>query len=93
MGWSLLSEFPVSLLVCADIFSKGIISLKFIDFCLTALQWSDGSQYLIGIFLIVFVFLITVLTGSGSSSFHSLAPFISRTNTQLGINSLSVILP
>jgi len=83
----------VTLIITADIFSKGLISLGFID-GLIDLSQGIGFGYIgIGITMTIMIFVASMLMGSGNASFFSFGPLIPKIASKLGIDSLNMILP
>src|SRR5690606_33470898 len=66
----------VTLIIAADIFSQGLISLGFIDGLV------EGSRHLgfgpvgIGIVMTILIYLASMLMGSGNASFFAFGPLV-----------------
>lgn len=92
-GMGNIFKTVVTLIIAADIFSKGLISLGFID-GLVSLSQSLGFEAVgIGIVLTVMIFLASMLMGSGNASFFSFGPLVPKIAGQLGASSSKIILP
>ena len=83
----------VTLIITADIFSKGLISLGFIDGLIEMSQGLGFGFIGIGITMTVMIFVASMLMGSGNASFFSFGPLIPKIASKLGIDSLNMILP
>ncbi|MDH7463127.1 C4-dicarboxylate transporter DcuC [Chitinophagaceae bacterium 26-R-25] len=83
----------VTLIVCAEIFSTGLIALGFID-SLTSASVSMGFGAVgIGILMTVIIFFASMLMGSGNASFFSFAPLVPDIAAKLGEPAAALILP
>lgn len=83
----------VTLIVCAEIFANGLISLGFID-NLTNVSMSLGLGIVgIGILMTVIIFLASVLMGSGNASFFSFSPLVPGIAVKFNISAAGIILP
>ena len=83
----------VTLIIAADIFSKGLISLGFIDGLINLSQNIGLGGVGIGIVMTVMIFLASMLMGSGNASFFAFGPLVPNIAAKLGIKSSSIILP
>lgn len=83
----------VTLIIAADIFSKGLISLGFIEGLIDLSQGLGFGYIGIGITMTVMIFVASMLMGSGNASFFSFGPLIPKIASKLGIDSLNMILP
>jgi C4-dicarboxylate transporter, DcuC family len=83
----------VTLIVAADLFSKGLISLGFIDGLLTLAQDAGMQAAGIGIVMTVMIFLASILMGSGNAAFFAFGPLIPKIAAPLAASSVSMILP
>lgn len=83
----------VTLIVCAEIFSTGLISLGFID-SLTSASVSMGFGAVgIGVLMTVIIFFASMLMGSGNASFFSFAPLVPDIAAKLNEPAAQLILP
>ena len=92
-GMGNIFKSVVTLIIAADIFSKGLISLGFIDGLMNLSQGLGLGGVGIGIVLTVMIFLASMLMGSGNASFFSFGPLVPNIAQQLGVKSSSIILP
>ena len=92
-GMGNIFKTVVTLIIAADIFSKGLISLGFIDGLMSLSQHLGLGGVGIGIVLSVMIFLASMLMGSGNASFFSFGPLVPNIAQQLGVKSSSIILP
>jgi C4-dicarboxylate transporter, DcuC family len=83
----------VTLIVAADIFSKGLISLGFIDGLVAGSSQVGLGGMGIGIVMTVMIFLASVLMGSGNAAFFAFGPLVPQIARPLGLESVKVILP
>ncbi|WP_461532814.1 C4-dicarboxylate transporter DcuC [Sinomicrobium sp.] len=92
-GMGNIFKSVVTLIIAADVFSQGLISLGFIDGLV------DTSQHLglggsgIAIVMTVMIFMASVLMGSGNASFFAFGPLVPKIATELGMKSSTMILP
>jgi DcuC family C4-dicarboxylate transporter len=83
----------ITLIVCAEIFSTGLISLGFIN-SLTSASVNMGLGAVgIGILMTVIIFLASMLMGSGNASFFSFAPLVPEIAVKLNEPAAMLILP
>ncbi|MBB6463235.1 C4-dicarboxylate transporter DcuC [Flammeovirga kamogawensis] len=82
----------VTLIVCAQIFSKGLISLGFIDNLVTGSQNMGLGFEGVSILMTIMIFLASMLMGSGNASFFSFGPLVPTIAAQLGGNKVGMIL-
>ena len=92
-GMGNIFKTVVTLIIAADIFSKGLIALGFIDGLIDSSQSLGWGGVGIGIVMAVMIFLASMLMGSGNASFFAFAPLIPKLAKQLGVSSISMILP
>lgn len=83
----------VTLIIAADIFAKGLISLGFIDGLINISTSMGLGAIGIGIVMTVMIFLASMLMGSGNASFFAFGPLVPKIATKLGVKSTSIILP
>ena len=92
-GMGNIFKTVVTLIIAADIFSKGLIALGFIDGLLEFSQGLGFEAVGISIILTVMIFLASMLMGSGNASFFSFGPLVPQIASSLGVKSSSMILP
>lgn len=83
----------ITLIVAADIFAKGLISLGFIDGLVNLSGQLGLGGIGIGIVMTVMIFLASILMGSGNAAFFAFGPLVPEIAAPLGINSVQIILP
>lgn len=83
----------VTLIITADIFAKGLISLGFIDGLLLSTQSLGFSMEAIGIAMTIMIFLAAMLMGSGNAAFFAFGPLLPNIAGQLGMSATNLILP
>ena len=83
----------VTLIVAAEIFSKGLISLGFIDALVEGCTSLGFSGTLVSIVIILILFLAAILMGSGNASFFSFGPLVPSIATKVGMAPVDMILP
>ena len=92
-GMGNIFKTVVTLIITADIFAKGLISLGFIDGLIQLAQHLGFGLIGIGIVMTVMIFLASMLMGSGNASFFAFGPLVPKIAKSLGVESTSIILP
>ncbi|MCB9732821.1 MAG: C4-dicarboxylate transporter DcuC [Deltaproteobacteria bacterium] len=83
----------VTLIIAADIFAKGLISLDLIGGLLRIASGLGLGAVGVGILMSVMIFLATILMGSGNASFFAFGPLAPKIASGLGANPEGLILP
>lgn len=83
----------VTLIVAAEIFSKGLINLGFIDALVEECTSLGFSGILVSIVIILILFLAAILMGSGNASFFSFGPLVPSIAAKVGMSPVDMILP
>lgn len=83
----------VTLIVAAEIFAKGLISLGFIDALVEGCTSLGLSGIAVSIVIILIIFMAAILMGSGNASFFSFGPLIPGIATKVGVKPIEMILP
>ncbi|KAA6339048.1 C4-dicarboxylate transporter DcuC [termite gut metagenome] len=83
----------ITLIVAAEIFSFGLISLGFIDGLVDFSQHLGLGAIGIGIIMTVVIFLASMLMGSGNASFFSFGPLVPDIALRLNVSASDMILP
>ncbi|MGL4292796.1 MAG: C4-dicarboxylate transporter DcuC [Bacteroidales bacterium] len=83
----------VSLIVCAEVFSKGLIRLGLIDALVDGATQMGFSGVAIGICITILIFMAAMLMGSGNASFFSFGPLIPSISQKLGVPPVDMVLP
>jgi len=92
-GMGNIFKTVVTLIITADIFAKGLISLGLIDGLLALAQNAGLGAVGIGIVMTVMIFLASMLMGSGNASFFAFGPLIPKISKALGVETSKIILP
>jgi len=92
-GMGNIFKTVVTLIITADIFAKGLISLGFIDGLISLTQNAGLGAVGIGIVMTIMIFLASMLMGSGNASFFAFGPLVPKIAKSLGVESSSIILP
>jgi DcuC family C4-dicarboxylate transporter len=92
-GMGNIFKTVVTLIIAADIFAKGLISLGFIEGLLSLVQTLGFSAVGVIIVMSVMIFLASMLMGSGNASFFAFGPLVPKIGLQLGIDPIKMILP
>lgn len=92
-GMGNIFKTVVTLIITADIFAKGLISLGFIEGLLSIAQNLGFGAIGIGIVMSIMIFLASMLMGSGNASFFAFGPLVPKIAKSLGVESSSIILP
>lgn len=83
----------VTLIIASEVFSKGLISLGFID---SLIDYSAhiglSGQLIVALFALI-IFGAAMLMGSGNAAFFSFGPLLPDIATQLGMTAVALILP
>jgi DcuC family C4-dicarboxylate transporter len=83
----------VTLIVAAEIFSKGLINLGFID-ALVGVSTHIGLAGIgITVFITILLFFAAMLMGSGNAAFFSFGPLAPKIAEQFGMTAVSMVLP
>ena len=83
----------IVLIVAAEVFSSGLISLGFIDFLVNIAGDLGFQVWGITILMSILLFLASMLMGSGNASFFSFGPLVPEIATRMGAESAKIILP
>lgn len=92
-GMGNIFKTVVTLIIAADIFSQGLISLGLIDGLLYASNNIGLGAVGIGVVMTIMIFLAAMLMGSGNAAFFAFGPLIPDIATKFGVKSASLILP
>jgi DcuC family C4-dicarboxylate transporter len=83
----------VTLIIAADVFSKGLIALGFIDGMVLLSENMGLGVVGFGIVFTILIFLAAMLTGSGNAAFFAFGPLIPGMAAKFGVSPASMILP
>lgn len=92
-GMGNIFKTVVTLIITADIFAKGLISLGFINGLLDLAQNLGLGAIGIGVVMTVMIFIASMLMGSGNASFFAFGPLVPKIANKLGVENTSIILP
>lgn len=83
----------VTLIIAAEIFSKGLISLMFIDGLISSSQSLGLGADGISIVMALMIFLASILMGSGNAAFFAFGPLVPKLTGELAVSTTHMILP
>jgi DcuC family C4-dicarboxylate transporter len=83
----------VTLIVAAEIFSKGLINLGFIEALVNVSTHIGLSGIGIAVFITILLFFAAMLMGSGNAAFFSFGPLAPQIATQFEMTAVSMVLP
>ena len=83
----------ITLIVAAEIFSGGLISLGFIDNLVAGTTGMGLGGVSISIVITAVVFFAAMLMGSGNAAFFSFGPLVPDIAAQIGMPAVQMILP
>lgn len=92
-GMGNIFKTVVTLIVAADIFAKGLISLGFIESLISLSQSIGFGAVGIAITMTIMIFFASMLMGSGNASFFAFGPLIPKIAAKFGVSSTSILLP
>lgn len=83
----------VTLIIAAEIFSKGLISLGFIDVLVAGCTHLGFPGIAVSIVIIAVIFMAAILMGSGNASFFSFGPLAPGIASKVGMQPVDMLLP
>ncbi|MBQ3521898.1 MAG: C4-dicarboxylate transporter DcuC [Bacteroidales bacterium] len=83
----------ITLIVAAEIFSAGLISLGFIDSLVAGTIGLGFGSITISVVITAIIFFAAMLMGSGNAAFFSFGPLIPEIAAKLGFPAVQMILP
>jgi DcuC family C4-dicarboxylate transporter len=92
-GMGNIFKTVVTLIIAAEIFAAGLISLRFIENLIELSQNIGFNATGIGIVMTILIFFAAMLMGSGNAAFFAFGPLVPNIATKLGVSSTSMILP
>ena len=92
-GMGNIFKSVVTLIITADIFAQGLISLGFIEGLLFASQNMGLNAVGIGMVMTLLIFLSSMLMGSGNAAFFAFGPLVPDLAVKFGVKSTFMILP
>ena len=94
--WSGMTENFASvilLIVAADIFAKGLISMGFISALTSTCTHFGLGGAGVGVVMTLMIYLASVLMGSGNAAFFAFGPLVPEIASALSYDSVKIILP
>lgn len=92
-GMANIFKSVVTLIIAADIFAKGLISIGFID-GLVALTGQLGMGAIgLGVVMTLMIFLASMLMGSGNAAFFAFGPLVPGLAGNIGLSTAAMLLP
>jgi len=90
-GMGNIFKTVVTLIIVADIFASGLLSLNFIN----ALIYISENLGLVGIgvVMVILIFLSAMIMGSGNAAFFSFGPLAPEISQRFNIEAIEFILP
>ncbi len=92
-GMAGMFKSVVTLIIAADIFAKGLISLGFITGLIDVSTHLGLEATGIGIVLTLMIFLAAMLMGSGNAAFFAFGPLVPGIASKLQAADVSLLLP
>ena len=92
-GMGNIFKTVVTLIIAADIFSKGLISLGFIRELVHVSQSFGFAAVGVGIIMTVMIYFASMLMGSGNASFFAFGPLVPKIASSCGVDGVSMLLP
>ncbi|MDA0782914.1 MAG: C4-dicarboxylate transporter DcuC [Bacteroidetes bacterium] len=89
-GMSSIFKKVVILIIAAETFANGLISLGFIDSIVSLSQFFQGHT--VGLILTIIIFVTSTLMGSGNAAFFAFGPLIPNIAKKLGIDAPSLLV-
>ena len=83
----------VTFIIASEVFSKGLISLGFIDSLISYSAHIGLPGQLIVILFALIIFSAAMMMGSGNAAFFSFGPLLPDIATQLGMTAVALVLP
>lgn len=83
----------IVLIVCAEIFANGLISLGLIDSMVAAIQALGLNSVFVTLLLTLVSFSASLITGSGVASFTAIGQLIPDLALKFGIPSITLMIP
>ena len=92
-GMGNIFKTVVTLIIVADIFASGLLSLNFINALIYISENIGLVAVGIGIVMIVLIFLSAMIMGSGNAAFFSFGPLAPDITQRFNLQALEFILP
>ena len=92
-GMGNIFKTVVTLIIVADIFASGLLSLNFINALIYISENLGLVAIGIGIVMVVLIFLSAMIMGSGNAAFFSFGPLAPEITQRFNLQALEFILP
>lgn len=92
-GMANIFKSVVTLIIAADIFAKGLISIGFIDGLLALTTQFGMGAIGLGIVMTLMIFLASMLMGSGNAAFFAFGPLVPGLSAKVGLSGAAMLLP
>ncbi len=92
-GMGNIFKSVVTLIISAEIFAKGLISLMFIEGLIDSSQSLGLGGVGISIVMALMIFMAAILMGSGNAAFFAFGPLVPKITGNLGVSTTSMVLP
>ena len=92
-GMGNIFKTVVTLIIVADVFSKGLIALGVIDALVFASQNIGFGVVGIAVIMTLLIFVSSIIMGSGNASFFAFAPLSSKISETYEVSSSLFVLP
>ncbi len=92
-GMGNIFKSVITLIIAAEIFAQGLISLGFVNGLLRLAGSLNLAESLVGIGLTLMIFLAAVLMGSGNAAFFSFGPLVPNIASIFGVSTPYFLLP
>ena len=92
-GMGNIFKTVVTLIIVADIFASGLLSLNFINALIHISENLGLVAIGIGIVMVVLIFLSAMIMGSGNAAFFSFGPLAPEITQRFNLQALEFILP
>ncbi len=82
----------VALMICADIFSQGLVKMGFTDFMVMLISNISAGRFISIILFGIMTFISVMVVGSGVSFFTAISPLLLDISTNLGISTFTLTM-
>jgi len=89
-GMSSIFKKVVILIIAAETFANGLITLGFIDNIVALSKYFEAHT--VGLILTIIIFITSTLMGSGNAAFFAFGPLIPKIANKLGIDAPSLLV-
>ena len=92
-GMGNIFKTVVTLIIVADIFASGLLSLNFINALIYISENLGLVAVGIGVVMVILIFLSAMIMGSGNAAFFSFGPLAPEISQRFNIEAIEFILP